>query len=553
LQQFRFSFESSDLDLFSFGDTKCGFRQWPKLDPIAVDDYTTVKFNDHPSKKQAQMVMLREMIEAYIIAIEETREGLVPYEKRIKAFITTMSIKEQNLSAIDIDKLDKDSVKEMYLKSRLFFLSNDSMLHKFFLTRIKGERTYFPDCMSIYGDKSARNQTVNISIGFTWTKGGAYMLYNAMLGERSNQWKRVSLPGDSADNVCCTWEQTSYGTQMVASGDIKSLDTSITAIPLVLYMMFAQMWIQRDDADPHYRAFQYILESCAEQLAGKTVRWIKDYMLLIGVMPSGSLETSHGDSWIVGIVYWLSYVFSVMSMVDVQIRKIIWRMLAYRLIAIFVYGDDFLKTYPRAIRDYINVDGFAAYMLASHGIQMKNKAEFGSLLTRLRVVNNEVLSRVYTGPSYLKRFLIESSNFNLEMQCPKIATVVSWRPLQQYEWRAGVPRDRSAPIYLNLSRLIGLAYDTLGVDPISYYYLYFLYKRSYEISSQLVGENYLQSNIPKWLEQDVKYLRKINFKLEHFGFPSRDYLLGLNVVDRNYHYPKNVGTWQDHLRDYEYW
>jgi len=60
------------------------FRQWPKLDPIAVDDYTTVKFNDHPSKKQAQMVMLREMIEAYIIAIEETREGLVPYEKTNK-------------------------------------------------------------------------------------------------------------------------------------------------------------------------------------------------------------------------------------------------------------------------------------------------------------------------------------------------------------------------------------------------------------------------------------------------------------------------------------
>jgi len=66
--------------------------------------------------------MLRVLIEAYIIAVEEIRDGMVPYEKLIKAFNKTMSIKEQNLSAIDIDKLDKDSVKEMYFKSRLFFL-----------------------------------------------------------------------------------------------------------------------------------------------------------------------------------------------------------------------------------------------------------------------------------------------------------------------------------------------------------------------------------------------------------------------------------------------
>jgi len=379
------------------------------------------------------------------------------------------------------------------------------------------------------------------------------MLYNALHGDASNQYKRVALPGDTVDNVCCTWERVSEGTQIIAEGDIKSLDTSITALPLVLYMMFAQLWVQRDDADPHYRAFQYILESCAEQLAGKTVRWIKDYMLLVGVMPSGSLETSHGDSWIVAIVYWLSYVFAVMERVSSKVRKTIWRMVAYRMIAIFVYGDDFLKTYPRSVRDYINVDGFAVYLSACHGIQMKNKKEFTGLITRLRVVNNEVLSRVYTGPSYLKRYLIESTNFNLEAICPGIAPVVSWRPFHQYEWRAGVPRIRNGPIYLNLSRLIGLAYDTLGIDPVSYYFLQAIYNMSYNISEQLVGKEYLTQMIPEWLKQDVKYLRKINYTIEHSNFPSREELLKLNILDRDHHRPKTVGTWQDHMRDLEWW
>jgi len=539
--------------LFKFGDTKCGFRHWDDQRDVKVDDFMTVRFTKHPSKKQAQMTMLRELLETYIVAIEQTKDGLVPYEKIIKSFITTMSIKEQNLSAIDLDKLDRATVKEMYLKSRLFFLSNDSMLHKFFLTRVKAERTYFPDCLSIYGDRDARNMTVNISIGFTWTRGGAYMLYNALHGDRGAQYKRISLPGDTPDNVCCSWKRVSEGSQIYAEGDIKSLDTSITAMPLVLYMMFAQIWVQRDDGDPQYRAFQYILESCAEQLAGKTVRWIKDYMLLVGVMPSGSLETSHGDSWIVSVVYWLSFVFAVMERVSVKLRKKIWRAVAYRLIAIVTYGDDFLKTYPRSVRDYVNIDAFSLYMSACHGIQMKNKKEFSSLITRLRVVNNETLSRDYVGPSYLKRYFIESSNFNLEAFCPGIAKVVPWRPFHQYEWRAGVPRIRDAPIYLSLSRWIGLAYDTMGVDPMSYYFLQFVYNRAYEISLRLVGKNYLTKNIPIWLEQDVKYLRKINYTIEHNEFPSRDELLKLNILDRDYHRPKTVGTWQDHMRDYEWW
>jgi len=493
------------------------------------------------------------MLETCFTALDETVDGLVPYSKNVKSFITTMSVKEQNLSPIDEGKYDAVTVKEMYMKSRLFFLSNDYLLHQFFITRMKGERTYFPDCKDIYGEGFARNMTVNISIGFTWTRGGAEMLYRALCGDMCDKYERVALFGDSPANVNCSYRRVAEGSMLVSSGDIKALDTVITALPLVIYMMFAQIWIRRDDDDPNYRMFQYILESCAEQLAGKTVRWIRDYVLLIGVMPSGSLETSHGDSWIVGVIYWLSYIFNVMERSSVAVRRLIWKNLAYRMIAIFVYGDDLLKIYPKVLRDVINIRGFAQYMAAAHCIQMKNFEEFTSVLTYLNVQNNEVVSHAYTGPTYLKRHLIESANFNLHHICPSIAKVVPYRPFPQYQWRAGVPKYRDSPIYLNLSRLIGLAYDTLGVDPISYYFLEYLYNHSFAISSRIVGPDYLFRNLPKWLEEDCKYLRKINYKIVHSNFPTRDELLKLSILDREAHRPKNVGPWQNHLQDYEWW
>jgi len=485
--------------------------------------------------------------------LDDTACGSVPFEKYLKQFITTLSIKEQNLSAIDIGNLSDEAVKDMYWKSRLFFLSNDSVLHKLFLTRIKGERTYFPDCRTALTKMDARHKNLMISIGMTWTKGGSELLFNQLHGDKFDVYERISLPGDSDINVCCTYKWVSAGEMLVGAGDIKSLDTSITAIPLMLYLMFAQIWIQRNDSDPSYRMFQYILEGCAEQLAGKTVRWIRDFVLLIGVMPSGSLETSHGDSWIVGVVYWLSYIFNVMSQVDVITRRKIWKYLVDRIIGMWVYGDDFLKIYPKILRDFINVHGFANYLSSSHSIQMKNCEEFTSVLSYFTVRNNEVTNHVYTGPSYLKRHLIRADQFNLQMHNPKVCAVVPWRPFPQYQWRAGVPRDRGAPVYINLSRLIGLAYDTLGVDPMAYYYLKFVYDETYEISARIVGANYLTANMPRWLEEDCKYLRKINYRIEHSNFPSREELLSLLVMKREYHYPPTIGPWQMHLSDYEWW
>jgi len=120
------------MELFEYNNAKCGFRNWDKMNDVQLDPYLRVKFTNKPSKRQAQATLMREMLQAVFVAFNNTKEGGVPYEKYIKQFITTLSIKEQNLSAIDLGTMSDVVVRELYFKSRLFFLSNDSMLHKFF-------------------------------------------------------------------------------------------------------------------------------------------------------------------------------------------------------------------------------------------------------------------------------------------------------------------------------------------------------------------------------------------------------------------------------------
>jgi hypothetical protein len=570
-----FKFKVQDINLIKFNGTKTGFRQWPDLDPVVLDDITTVKFTSKPTKKQARCQLTREFMSSILMAYREVFNCPVPINKHLKQHITALAIKEQNISVTDTAEYSDKAIKDIFEKARLFFQSNDWMLHQLFSTRTKAERTYFPDPFDIYGkftlgDLCPMHRTVTISIGMTWTQGGAYMLYQSINGNRMDRYERISLEGDSADCVNCTWRKVSDGDFIIASGDIKSLDTSISAILLVLYLMFAQIWVKRDDDDVDYRVFQYILEACSEHLAGKVVRWIEDFVLLLGVMPSGSLETSHGDSWVVGIIYWLGYVFNVMDKSPKDVRAVIWKMMAYRQIGIWVYGDDFLQLYRKTygkykISDFLSVDGFADYILRSHNVEMKNKQSFTTFLTYYTVRNNEVMGVVCNGerngvvdyalgPTYLKRAFISSSNFNLEMHDSEIAPVVPYRPLNQYQWRMGVPRDRAAPVYMNLARLIGLAYDTLGVDPVAYSMLRFMFYRLFEVGVKMTSKEYLTKNLPEWLKADDKYLRKINFKVSTAGFPTREYLLSLNRFNREYHKPKfGVRTWQECQDDMEWW
>jgi len=531
--------------LIPFGNKKNGFDAWPDLPKINTG-YNTFEFTKHPTKNQAMMSIIREFRNFMVDAAEMIKDGVVPVIKAFKHFITSLSYKEENRSCIDDGTLAPEAVADYDNKGRIFALHKDSFWGRPLGMR-KIERTYYEDANLIY--PGSRNFSVHNEIGTSWIKGGAKMKYDALWGELGDEYEEQYRP---LDPTYRSYKLKKEGTQKFFEGDIKGLDTSIGAMQLVYYQMFAMQWVQRDDKDPFYLLFQCILEGLAEMLAGKTVRWLEDFMLILGFMPSGSLETSHGNSWIMINFYWLAYIFHTMATVDIDTRKLIWMlMIARRIIALF-FGDDFIASCPRNL-DIISIEGFAEFIWKFYGVDMKRKATYSSLISYFVVANSTVVRTIYQGPAYLKRQFVLSTNFCLDKMFPEISPIVPWRPIAQYKWRMSVPKDRGCQVFRNLSRLIGLAYDTLGIEPLAFAMIEFKYNLEYNFSCSVHGKVMIDRMIPELMKEDQKYLLKIGMQGIPERFPSYYEVLCLNHLDVEYHRPKHkeTRTWQESVLEVE--
>jgi len=559
LQPIRFELDKGDFRFWHFTKSKSSLRKYPDIPAIRMKGMK-VQFTSHPTKKQASHIIMSEVIKQLNQIFEETRYE-VPIIKNLLRHITSISVKNQRLSAIDGGSLEEEEVKRIFNKMRLFFLSGDSALHNLLHTRHQ-ERTYAPDSFKIRTDgivtaEHARNSTVHIDIGSKWTEGGAYLKYLQLYGDEMDAYDEFETGYNDSSTINKTYVWARSGTMMVADGDVAALDLHINSMMLMIYMMMGSLWIIKEDTHM-YRMYQYLLEGCAEQLAGKCVRWLKDFIFLIGVMPSGSIETSHGDSWIVGVMMYLTFIFYKMRVSVREVRRKIWKALCDRKLAILITGDDFVMAYPRDLDNIIGIDQFCEYCTQVYHMTFKQKNKYHSLLTYLRVVNSQVVSVVYQGPIYLKRSWILARNFNLEMTDPEIATIVPWRPFIQYKWRMAIPKDNQDLYCKNLARLIGLAYDSLGIEPITYDTLFYMFRVTYNRSLILFkNKGALDERLQQWVDEDKKYYYKVGIKSVEARFPSRKRLLARSHYNRDAHRPPH-GTqswqrWAEKASDFGYY
>jgi hypothetical protein len=547
LKPIRFELNEGDFKYWHFTKSKSSLRRYPNLDDVDLKG-VTVKFTSHPTKKQASHIIMGEVIQQLNMIFEETRYE-VPLVKNILRHITSISDKHQRLSCLDSGSVNEEDAKKMYHKMRLFFLSGDAGLHNLLHTRHQ-ERTYAPDSFEIRRNgaitaKYARNSSVHIDIGAKWTEGGAYLKYLQLFGDEMDIYDEIETGYNDSQTINKTYVQSQEGTMMVADGDVEALDLHINSMMLMIYMMMGSLWIIKEDTHM-YRMYQYLLEGCAEQLAGKCVRWLKDFLFLIGIMPSGSIETSHGDSWIVGVMMYLTFIFYKMRVSTKEVRRKIWDALCARRLVILITGDDFVMAYPRDLDCYVGIEPFCEYCTQVYHMNFKHKNKYFSLVTYLRVSNSQVMNVVFQGPIYLKRSWILSSNFNLEYSDPEIARIVPWRPFIQYKWRMAIPKDNKDIYCKNLARLIGLVYDSLGVEPITYDVLFYMYKKTYDRSLTMFrNKGELDDRLAEWVDEDKKYYYKVGIKHVKPQFPSRKTLLRRSHFDRDAHRPPHgTQSWQ---------
>jgi hypothetical protein len=336
---------------------------------------------------------------------------------------------------------------------------------------------------------------------------------------------------------------------MYAEWDVSSFDLSILSGMLMNYMHAVRYWIKEEDTW-QYRFFLYMLEYAAEALSYNVVQWFRDFLLVVGMMPSGSSETSHGDTWIMLIYFVMTFIFHVMSKVSADIRKKIASALLDILIVAIAYGDDCNYVYPRELRDYIGVDKLVEFATVMYNAKMRNVNEHTSLATYLKYDSRYgCTGYVYRGPVFLKRYYVFDHNFR-EKGTPQI---MPWRQTAAYIWRVGMPKDPSGNSVEMLSRLIGLVYDTMGVDPYQYQLIADMYALVYTSVQEKMTLEQLYLIVQEGLKRDDKYFRKVGLSSVAVRFPTLEELHLMNRLDWDVHAPYSHRSWQEWVTEDTWW
>jgi len=156
----------------------------------------------------------------------------------------------------------------------------------------------------------------HICIGHKWPKGGMDRLAKLLGIDLSNCWKFI-----------------------IVEGDIEKLDQSIWAIFVMIYYSFGLIHERSDSFS--YLVKKKILLFILKNVCTRLTRVFAElWEILFGKVPSGVLDTSHMDSYI-KLLWFFMFCVWVIDQADRKLRRDLSNYVV-RLIAMIVYGDDFL-------------------------------------------------------------------------------------------------------------------------------------------------------------------------------------------------------------------
>jgi len=238
------------------------------------------------------------------------------------------------------------------------------------------------------------------------------------------------------------------------TGDFDKLDKTIRDWMLSLYVMSGSRYFyaqSKKDEEFMKRCFLVL----AEKINVKLVNHIHGlWTLMKGIMYSGGYETSHGDSWIVLLVWCLYLVDMITSLPE---GPEIAQSLALRLILMIVYGDDHVWVTPKRLSHLINEHKWAEWLKRYTGMSIRDAKvteRFFSTVDGCGEIKDE-------GVVFLKRYFVLVPNKDRNFP-----SVMPFKPTHDTILKLLTNKDNDPRIYP--LQAIGQAYDTLGTNPISY-------------------------------------------------------------------------------------
>jgi len=242
-----------------------------------------------------------------------------------------------------------------------------------------------------------------------------------------------------------------------ADGDIKALDKHIPDFMLNVYLAAGSRYYAWDRFNLHQKAFlKRIYLLLMYHMVNKITLQPGDIWRLIqGVMYSGGPETSHGDSWIMAVVFY-TYIFYVAA-TNPSYSAVILATLEHNFIAIIVYGDDHIWCCPKKLRPIINVLGFFSFLRDFWRMELRDYKEYDSLISEVDIGTGVFRTR---GPKFLKKYFIRSF---IDGAAPIIPYKETLEPLLRM--CAVTNREEMPGLIL---KSMGQAWDSMGTNPIIY-------------------------------------------------------------------------------------
>jgi len=314
--------------------------------------------------------------------------------------------------------------------------------------------------------------------------------------------------------------------------DFDGLDTTLSRPLLDLYSASTLMYY---DQDYEFDLLKKLVKLSGELLSVKHTNLTAGvWRTIVGAMPSGAFQTSHGDSWCVAVA-WYTFVAFVISQNPHMAGEIL-EDLKNNKIGIVVYGDDAIYYYHRKYIKLLNIKIFSEFVARFLKMQMRD--------IRLDVPffsQPNMTGECTPGIVFLKRnFIITPPK--IRKRYPGIASVLPYRPTSSAEHKLvfGSSSSRFTNECEAIS-MVGAAYDTFGTNSVTFDLAETAFNAL--IVKYKIGD--LSAIAMKFPKLSEKYTRKLAVTAEELwaGFPTLDSLLRRHIYEptdypqfRAYHY-----------------
>ena len=229
---------------------------------------------------------------------------------------------------------------------------------------------------------------------------------------------------------------------------MRKLDKNIRDYLLSFYIVSGRKFFKSEDAKTEGfldRLFTLLAERINVKL---TCHILAIWTLMKGVMYSGGFETSHGDSWCLGLVFCMFFIKTVFD--NPHLSEDIISSICMGLIVLAIYGDNHLMTVPRRLMAWLNETSFAAFAKKYFGMVIRDIEQIDNFYSEVDSAGE--LSR--KGVVFLKRYFV------LMPARPGYPTVYPFKPTHETILKLVCNKENDPRVYP--LQAIGQAYDTVS-------------------------------------------------------------------------------------------